>query len=389
MPVLGMAQDTGTVVRWLVAEGQRVEEGQPLLEVETDKAIVEVPAMATGVLSGVTAAEGDEVPTGTVIAVLLGEGEAGADSSGASASEPVAEAVPVAEATPVAPWAPTPEAPAHATSSAARRPTPASAPSQAAPPVASRPVQRGGSAASAPAVLAAPNGRPLASPKARRLAKELSLDLRSVAGSGPGGAVRAVDIAALLRPGAAGAAPAAGGSASPQATWLRRAVGLAGLNDAVARANAHLARQRRPGSIASCDVLARLTLAALSAVGAPRPAALSVVRGTPEGALEPAVLSAAASSSLVGLAAERAAPESRADAEVQVLDLSEMPHESPLPPLPAGCRLRVTLAFTPGGGDGRGSLTLEHRQDPVADPTELLARLTELVEDPVGALLYA
>src|SRR5690606_35446319 len=145
------------------------------------------------------------------------------------------------------------------------------------------------------------------------------------------------------RPGAAGAAPAAGGSASTQATWLRRAGGLAGLNDAVARANAHLARQRRPGSIARRDVLARLTLAALSAVGAPRPAALSVVRGTPEGALEPAVLSAAASSSLVGLAAERAAPESRADAEVQVLDLSEMPHESPLPPLPAGCRLRVTL----------------------------------------------
>ena len=56
MPVLGMNQDFGTVVRWLAQEGEAVAEGQPLLEVETDKAVVEVPAMASGVLADECAA---------------------------------------------------------------------------------------------------------------------------------------------------------------------------------------------------------------------------------------------------------------------------------------------------------------------------------------------
>ena len=64
MPALGMAQETGKVLRWLKAEGDRVVKGEPLLEIETDKVTVELEAPADGTLAGVSAAEGDEVPVG-------------------------------------------------------------------------------------------------------------------------------------------------------------------------------------------------------------------------------------------------------------------------------------------------------------------------------------
>ena len=64
MPALGMAQEKGTLVNWLKAEGEAVTKGEPLMEVETDKATVEVEAPASGLLAHVTAAPGDEVPVG-------------------------------------------------------------------------------------------------------------------------------------------------------------------------------------------------------------------------------------------------------------------------------------------------------------------------------------
>ena len=76
LPVLGMAQDTGKIVQWLKREGQPVKKGEPVVEVETDKATVELEAPADGVLANVTAAEGDEVPVGQVIARILAPGEA-------------------------------------------------------------------------------------------------------------------------------------------------------------------------------------------------------------------------------------------------------------------------------------------------------------------------
>ncbi|MGZ4414173.1 MAG: biotin/lipoyl-containing protein, partial [Gaiellaceae bacterium] len=66
MPALGMAQETGTVLRWLKAEGAAVAKDEPLLEVETDKVTVEIESPAEGTLAGITAAEGAEVPVGTV-----------------------------------------------------------------------------------------------------------------------------------------------------------------------------------------------------------------------------------------------------------------------------------------------------------------------------------
>src|SRR6058998_3237470 len=71
MPALGRARETGRLVRWLKRQGERVAQGEPLLEVETDLAIVEVRAPGTGVLSGVRVREGEEVRAGMVIAYLL------------------------------------------------------------------------------------------------------------------------------------------------------------------------------------------------------------------------------------------------------------------------------------------------------------------------------
>src|SRR5215831_8093619 len=75
MPALGMAQDAGTVLRWLRAEGDQVAAGEALLEVETDKAVVELESPIDGTLSGVRAGEGEQVPVGEVIAVVLAVGE--------------------------------------------------------------------------------------------------------------------------------------------------------------------------------------------------------------------------------------------------------------------------------------------------------------------------
>jgi len=99
MPALGMAQDTGTLIQWLKAPGETVRKGEPLMEIETDKATVEVEAPASGTLSNVTAQPGDVIPVGHTIALILSPGEATPQVSPA----PVA-AIPAAtpiEATPL------------------------------------------------------------------------------------------------------------------------------------------------------------------------------------------------------------------------------------------------------------------------------------------------
>src|ERR1700753_81757 len=81
MPALGVAQETGRVVKWLKSEGDNVRQGDMLLEIETDKATVELEAVASGILRGITAVAGDEVPVGSVIAVIWAKGEAEAQSA--------------------------------------------------------------------------------------------------------------------------------------------------------------------------------------------------------------------------------------------------------------------------------------------------------------------
>src|SRR6202030_2704995 len=95
MPALEMAQETGKLVSWRKKEGDRVTKGEPLLEIETDKAVMEIEAPADGILAGVRAAEGAVVPVGQTIAWIVNPGEAApADDSlvNAAATAPAARA---------------------------------------------------------------------------------------------------------------------------------------------------------------------------------------------------------------------------------------------------------------------------------------------------------
>jgi pyruvate dehydrogenase E2 component (dihydrolipoamide acetyltransferase) len=154
MPALEMAQETGRILRWLKAEGDDVAKGEPLMEIETDKVTVEVEAPADGVLAGICATEGQDVPVGEAVAYVVAAGERAPKQAAAPAQASVSVAAPV---TPVA--------------QARRR-------------------------------------RPLASPKARRMARESGVDLGALAGSGPHGAVLAVDLEALPTGDGAGVEPA-------------------------------------------------------------------------------------------------------------------------------------------------------------------------------------
>jgi pyruvate dehydrogenase E2 component (dihydrolipoamide acetyltransferase) len=162
-----MAQETGKLVSWKKKEGDSVRKGELLLEVETDKAVVEIEAAGDGILGGITAQAGAVVPVGQTIAWLLKPGEA--------------------------------------------------------PPASAAPVQTGrtGAAAMQQPVVAAesaagPQGDPLAaaaagniriSPKARRLAKEHFVDITTLKGTGPGGEIVAEDVLAATARAAAPSSP--------------------------------------------------------------------------------------------------------------------------------------------------------------------------------------
>jgi pyruvate dehydrogenase E2 component (dihydrolipoamide acetyltransferase) len=149
MPALEMAQDSGKLVSWLKQEGESVRKGEMLLEVETDKAVVEVEAAADGILAGITAKPGDVVHVGHTIAWLVKPGEA--------------------------------------------------VPATAAPSVtASQPVTASPGAVAAPASAPARSTSRI-SPKARRLAQEKGVDISRLTGSGPGGEILADDILAAVR----------------------------------------------------------------------------------------------------------------------------------------------------------------------------------------------
>jgi pyruvate dehydrogenase E2 component (dihydrolipoamide acetyltransferase) len=154
MPALGVAQQTGTLLKWLKSAGQPVTKGEPLMEVETDKSTVEIEAAASGILARVTAKAGDEVPVGQTIALILAPGEA----------LPTQTLAPAAAAL-VLPGEGSGESGAKLTS----KPT-------------------------AAVTTALRAGRILASPKARRIAKEQRIDLSTLTGSGPEGSILAVDV---------------------------------------------------------------------------------------------------------------------------------------------------------------------------------------------------
>jgi pyruvate dehydrogenase E2 component (dihydrolipoamide acetyltransferase) len=200
MPALEMAQETGKVIRWLVAPGASVTKGQPIVEIETDKITVEIEAPAAGVLASVTANEGDVVPVGRTIAVIAGVGEAPGAAPSAPAP-PATSAVTSASSTVKASPLARKIAEQHGVDIAQIK-------------TASGRVEKADVLAyvETRGATAPTNGGaarlPPASPKARRLAAERGVALTSVRGSGPGGAVLAGDVpAAAAR---AGVAPAVG-----------------------------------------------------------------------------------------------------------------------------------------------------------------------------------
>jgi pyruvate dehydrogenase E2 component (dihydrolipoamide acetyltransferase) len=148
MPALELTQETGKLVSWRKKEGEAVSKGETLLEVETDKAVVEVEALADGFLAGVNAQEGDVIPVGRTIAWIVEQGEAPPKDDLPTAADAL---------------------------SAAKVAHP-------------QEVKAGTSAAESATAKAK------ISPKARRLAGELNVDLDSVKGSGPGGEILASDI---------------------------------------------------------------------------------------------------------------------------------------------------------------------------------------------------
>ena len=160
MPALEMAQETGKLVSWKKKEGEQVTRGEMLLEVETDKAVVEIEAAGDGVLSGVTAKVGDVVPVGQTIAWLLKPGEALPTGGSQAQTGRKMDSAPAATAAAAAPAAPEPASVAGAK----------------------------------------------ISPKARRLAREHGVDIAKLKGSGPGGEILADDI---LKAAQAASGPAA------------------------------------------------------------------------------------------------------------------------------------------------------------------------------------
>ena len=180
MPALSPTMTEGNLVKWLKKEGEAIDSGDIMAEIETDKATMEVEAVDEGVLGRILVAEGTEgVPVNTPIAILLKEGEDAADLGSAVAPAPPP---PSADPIPVA-AAPAPSSP---------------------PPVAGI--------------------RVFASPLARRMAQQAGLDLGAIAGSGPHGRVVKRDIDASLESGTAVSAPpprpaAPSPSASPDAPF--------------------------------------------------------------------------------------------------------------------------------------------------------------------------
>jgi pyruvate dehydrogenase E2 component (dihydrolipoamide acetyltransferase) len=148
MPALEMAQETGKLIAWRKREGDRVTKGEPLLEIETDKAVMEVEAPADGILAGIKASPGTDIPVGQTIAWIVAPGE------NLPAEEPPAAQV------------------ARATAESRTVPVAASAVESS-----------------------APRGAKI-SPKARRLAKELGVDITTLRGSGPSGEILASDVQA-------------------------------------------------------------------------------------------------------------------------------------------------------------------------------------------------
>ncbi len=203
MPALSPTMEDGKLAKWMVKEGDTVQSGDVIAEIETDKATMEVEAVDEGVIAKILIGEGTEhVAVNKPIAVLLEEGEdaSALESTGSASPAPPAAEPPAAPSTP-----PSPDPAPAAAPQAETRPAPEPAP------------KSNGQA-----------GRMFASPLARRLAQQGNIDLAQITGTGPHGRVVKHDVEEALKSGVAPAAAAAeatsGGQVMPARTSSTTAV---------------------------------------------------------------------------------------------------------------------------------------------------------------------
>ncbi len=220
LPALGMSQDTGKIIQWLKTEGDQVAKGEPLVEIETDKATVEIEAPAGGILARISAAAGEDIPVGQVIAAILApeeiqasgrqtgvKADAGKHTVGANgeraAVSPLAARIAVEHNVDLS-----------QVKSSGRRIQQADVLSHihnrenaavGTRLIASVPPPSASSQSTAPATASTPSVAArltMASPKARRLASERGIDITTVKGNGPQGAVLAADVLTVAAQGA-------------------------------------------------------------------------------------------------------------------------------------------------------------------------------------------
>jgi pyruvate dehydrogenase E2 component (dihydrolipoamide acetyltransferase) len=217
MPRLSDSMEQGKIIRWLKKEGEAVKKGEALVEIESDKANIEVEAVAAGVLSKIVVPEGQSAAIGAPIAEI---GGTPGEKSAAPAAEPAAAPAP-APAKAAAPAKAKPQA-----REPEAYPEPEEEPGTAPSPVAT---------ATPPAAPAEPAAgeRLKASPLARRLAEDLGVDLSQVQGTGPQGRIVREDIEAAASAGKA--APADGPARAARSAPAGEMVELSGMQAAVAR----------------------------------------------------------------------------------------------------------------------------------------------------------
>jgi len=191
VPQLGLTMETGTILQWVKAEGDKVEKGQPVVVIQTDKVEYEVEAPVAGTLLKIAAKEGTELPVGSLMGVI---GQPGEDVSALLGAAPAPKAAPVeqpaARQAPVAPSQPTP--------------------------------------AVAPAPVHAPGERVKASPVAKKLAQDHGIDVNTLTGTGPEGRIVREDVERAIA--AKAQAPAA---ATPQAARVATAAPPAATADSI------------------------------------------------------------------------------------------------------------------------------------------------------------
>ncbi len=187
MPALGMAQETGKLISWLKKEGETVSKGEPIMEIETDKVVVEIEAAADGILDSIQAEVNQEIQVGTVIAWILAPGEEAPEvedvvDTAASTVEKKKTKIGASDNFDISPVAlniaQENEIDLNMIKTNGRRIQKADVLSYLENPIGQ----------------SKNNSLALGSPKAKRLAKELGIEMQNIVGSGPGGAVLAADV---------------------------------------------------------------------------------------------------------------------------------------------------------------------------------------------------